>query len=184
WIMAPFTPQELFELAYRAKPAARLRERFLYNATMYALAGASVAAAQGAPYERFMTERLLKPLGMSSSTFTLDGLTKRPNRPVGDAHAAAGPSEVKPLDLASIAPGGSLNSTGRDMGAWLRFLNSRGRIDGETRIAPAVFARLFERHQAIAPGYDHGLGFFLHDKRGTVVAEHGGNVPGSTAQVV
>lgn len=184
WLMAPFTPQEMFELAYRAKPVAKLRQQFLYNATMYALAGAAVAAAQGTTYERFMTERLLQPLGMKASTLTLAGLTGAANRATGYKKAAKGdPEGVKPIDLASIAPGGSLNSTARDMGAWLRFLNARGRIEGKTVIAPAVFARLFERHQAIGPGFDHGLGFFLHSKD-VLVAEHGGNVPGYTARVV
>jgi CubicO group peptidase (beta-lactamase class C family) len=184
WLMAPFTPQEMFELAYRAKPVARLRQRFLYNATMYALAGAAVARAQGTTYERFMTDRLLLPLGMKSSTLTLAGLTGAANKATGYKKATKGaPEAVKPIDLASIAPGGSLNSTARDMGAWLKFLNSGGRIDAKTAIAPAVFARLFERHQAIGPGYDHGLGFFLHSK-GMLVAEHGGNVPGYTARVV
>jgi CubicO group peptidase (beta-lactamase class C family) len=184
WLMAPFTPQEMFELAYRAKPVAGLRERFHYNATMYALAGAAVASAQGTTYERFMTQRLLQPLGMTSSTLALDGLTSAANRATGYKKSAKGvPEAVKPIDLASIAPGGSLNSTARDMGAWLRFLNARGRIDGKTAIAPAVFQRLFERHQAIGPGYAHGLGFFLHAKD-VLVAEHGGNVPGYTARVV
>lgn len=185
WLMAPFTTDEMFQLAYRAKPAARLREQFLYNATMYALAGAAVASAQGTTYERFMMERLLKPLGMDASTLTLDGLTGAANRATGYKKSTTGaPAAVKPIDLASIAPGGSLNSTARDMGAWLKFLNARGRVDGKSVIAPAVFARLFERHQAIGPGFDHGLGFFLHTKPGMLIAEHGGNVPGYTTQVV
>jgi CubicO group peptidase (beta-lactamase class C family) len=184
WLLAPFTQQEMFELAYRAKPVAKLREKFLYNATMYALAGAAVAKAQGTTYERFMTERLLGPLGMKSSTLTLAGLMGAADRATGYKKAEKGtPEAVKPVDLASIAPGAALNSTARDMGAWLRFLNTRGRIAGKTVIAPAVFARLFERHQAIGPGHDHGLGFFLHSKD-VLVAEHGGNVPGYTARVV
>ncbi len=154
WLLSPFTPQEMFELAYRARPVGKLREQFLYNATMYALAGAAVAGAQGTTYERFMTERLLGPLGMKSSTLTLAGLTGAANRATGYKPGGEASEAVMPIDLASIAPGGSLNSTARDMGAWLRFLNARGRIGGKTVIAPAVFARLFERHQAVAPGFD------------------------------
>ena len=74
WLLAPFTQDELFELAFRSRPAAKLRERFLYNNAMYALAGAAVASAQQTSYERFVEEQLLKPLGMSSTTVTLDGL--------------------------------------------------------------------------------------------------------------
>ena len=69
------------------------------------------------------------------------------------------------------------------MGAWLRFLNSRGRIDGEAKIAPAVFARLFEPHQQVSHSSSYGLGFFLQTRSGVLLAEHGGNVPGYTAQV-
>ncbi len=83
WLLAPFTQDELFELAFRSTPAAKLRERFMYNNAMYALAGAAVAGAAQTSYQHFMTERLFKPLGMSSTTVTFAGLTKSPNRAVG-----------------------------------------------------------------------------------------------------
>ncbi|MGH6815996.1 MAG: serine hydrolase [Hyphomicrobiaceae bacterium] len=187
WLLAPFTQEELFALAYRAKPAAKLREQFLYNNAMYALAGAAVARAQQTTYERFVTERLLKPLGMSSSTLTLEGLTSSRNRAIGYSTSLAGKNEAaKPSDLAAIAPAGALNSTARDMGAWLRALNSRGRIGGETKIVQAAFARLLERHQPIGGGAYYGLGFicFVDPESGVLVAQHGGNVPGYTAHVV
>jgi CubicO group peptidase (beta-lactamase class C family) len=184
WLLAPFSQAEMFELAYRAKPAAKLRERFLYNNTMYAVAGAAVAGAYQMTYERFMSERLLQPLGMQSSTLTLEGLTTSSNRAIGYADGATGGRKpVKPVDLASVAPAGALNSTARDLGAWLKFLNSRGEIDGARKIAPAAFARVFETHQQTGPSSSYGLGFFLHTRSGVLVAEHGGNVPGYTAQI-
>ena len=184
WILAPFTQDELFELAYRAKPAATLRERFLYNNTMYALAGAALARAQQTSYERFVSERLLAPLGMRSSTLTLAGLTAAANRAVGYGRSMVGPPKPsKPVDLASVAPCGAINSTARDMGAWLRFLNSGGRIDAASRIAPAAYARVFESHQQLGASSAYGLGFFLQTRSGVLLAEHGGNVFGYTAQV-
>jgi CubicO group peptidase (beta-lactamase class C family) len=185
WLMAPFTQDELFELAHRSTPAAKLRERFLYNNAMYALAGTAAARAQQTTYESLLTERLLKPLGMASSTLTLAALTASPNRAIGYGLAAAGqPGPAKLADLASVAPAGALNSTARDMGAWLRFLNSRGRSGGEAKIGPAVFARLFEPQQQVSHSSSYGLGFFLQTRSGVLLAEHGGNVPGYTAQVV
>jgi CubicO group peptidase (beta-lactamase class C family) len=185
WLMAPFTQDELFELAYRATPAAKLRERFLYNNAMYALAGTAAARAQQTTYESLLTERLLKPLGMASSTLTLAALTASPNRAIGYGLATTGrQSPAKLADLGSVAPAGALNSTARDMGAWLRFLNSRGRIGGEAKITPAVFARLFEPQQQVSHSSSYGLGFFLQTRSGMLLVEHGGNVPGYTAQVV
>lgn len=184
WLLAPFTQAEMFELAYRAKPAAKLREKFLYNNTMYALAGAAVARAYDTTFERFMRERLLAPLGMKASTVTLAGLTAQGDRavgyPNGKAEAAAA---LTPADLGSVAPAGAINSTAGDMGAWLRFLNAGGQ-SAALRIAPAVFARVFEAHQAIGDGSSYGLGFFLATRSGLLVASHGGNVPGFSAHVV
>jgi CubicO group peptidase (beta-lactamase class C family) len=184
WVLAPFTQAELLQLASRAVPAAKLRERFLYNNVMYMLAGAAVAGAQGMEYERFVTDRLLAPLGMSASTFSLAGLTGSPDHAVGYTRAPATgqPEPIKPLNLASIAPAGALNSTARDMGAWLRFLNTGGRIKGEAKVAPTIFARLFEPHQVLGAGA-YGLGFFLERRADEQLAFHDGNVDGYTAMV-
>jgi CubicO group peptidase (beta-lactamase class C family) len=185
WVLAPFTQAELIELAYRSQPAAKLRERFLYNNSMYMVAGAAVAAAYGMTYERLLTERLLAPLGMRSSTATFAGLTASANRAVGYDHtAAAAAKPAKLLNLDSIAPAGALNTTARDMGAWLIFLNSRGQSNNGPRIVPASFARIFEAQQAIGRDLAYGLGFFLETRSGVLIAHHGGNVHGYTAEVV
>jgi CubicO group peptidase (beta-lactamase class C family) len=182
FLFGSFTQDELIELAGRAVPAARLREKFLYNNTMVSLAGAAVARAYGTTYERFMSERLLAPLGMKSSTFTLAELAASPNRAIGYTGSAVNntAAAAKPADLAAIAPAGALNSTAQDMGAWLRFLNARGQSPG-VRVAPAAFARLFERH---SPDVSYGLGYFLETRAGLLVAHHHGNIPGFTAIVV
>ncbi len=184
WLTAPFTQAEMFELAYRAKPAAKLRERFLYNNTMYALAGTAAAAAYATSYDRFVAERMLRPLGMTSSTLTLDGLTASASRAFGYSNASGEPKPVQPVNLASVAAAGSLNSTARDMGQWLRFLNARGQLRDGPQIAAPVFARLFEPHQTTGRDTAYGLGFFLETKSGVLVASHGGNVPGFTAHLV
>ena len=184
WLMAPFTLEEVLELAYRSTPAAKLRERFLYNNQMYALAGTAAARAQQIAYESLLTERLFKPIGMLSSTLTLAALTGSPNHAIGYGLPTTGrPTPAKLADLGSIAPAGALNSTARDMGAWLRFLNSRGRINGEAKVATAAYARLFEPHQQVSRSSSYGMGFFLQTRSGVLLAEHGGNVPGYTAQV-
>ena len=185
WLLAPFTQDELFELAFRSTPAAKLRERFMYNNAMYALAGAAVAGAGQTSYQHFMTERLFKPLGMSSTTVTFAGLTKSPNRAVGFGfNPKAGVRPLRPVNLKSIAGAGAINSTARDMGLWLKFLHSGGRIDETNRIEPKAFARVFESHAQVSADTSYGLGFFLRNRSGVLVAEHGGNVPGYTSQVV
>jgi CubicO group peptidase (beta-lactamase class C family) len=182
FLSAPFTQAELFELASRSEPAARFRAKHLYNNIMVALAGASVAAAYGTTYERFLTERLLAPLGMRSSTLTVEALTASPNSASGYVRTATGETRpAKRTDSAGIAPAGALNSTARDMGAWLLFLNSHGQL--APRIQPAVYSRIFEPHQQISATIFYGLGFYLESALGLLISEHGGAWPGYAAQV-
>jgi CubicO group peptidase (beta-lactamase class C family) len=183
WLYAPFTQAELFELAYRAKPAAKLREQQIYSNTMFSLAGAALAGAYGTSYEVFMRERIFKPLGMASTTITFAELQASPNRASGYLAPAAGAIKpAKPADTTAIAPAGAINSTARDMGAWIKFLNARGQAEG-LKIAPAAYARVFENHLKAGQGM-YGLGIQLETRAGLLLAEHGGNLPGFTAQVV
>ncbi len=182
FLFGSFTQDELFRLAGRAVPAARFREKSLYNNTMVSLAGAALARAYGTSYERFMDERILAPLGMRASTWTLQALAASPDHAAGYTGSTAGgtASAAAPTNLAAIAPAGALNSTARDMGAWLRFLNAHGQAAG-LRVAPAAYARIFERH---SPDGLYGLGFQLERRSGLLLADHGGNIPGYSAVVV
>ena len=183
FLLAPFTEAEMFALAARATPAAKLRERYIYNNTMVALAGAAVARAYGTSYDRLIVERVFKPLGMTASTATFAAFMASPDRAIGYETSSGAPKPMKPADLAGIAGAGAINSTARDMGAWLRFLNARGQ-GAALKIAPAAYARIFEAHQRISATHAYGLGFELDRQAGVLVASHGGNVPGFSAHVV
>jgi CubicO group peptidase (beta-lactamase class C family) len=184
FLAAPFTQAEMFELAYRAKPAAKFRTKYIYSNTMYALAGAAVGRAYGTTYERFVTERLFQPLGMRSSTATFAEFRSSANRAVGYMGAQGAYTPAKPADLTAVAGAGSLNSTARDVGAWLRFLNARGRLAGALEISPAAYARVFDVHYRYDDNSGYGLGFELQTRSGVLVASHGGNLPGYTTHVV
>jgi CubicO group peptidase (beta-lactamase class C family) len=183
FLSAPFTQAELFELASRSQPVAGLRQAWLYNNVMVTLPGACVGAAYGTSYERFLTERLLLPLGMRSSTLTLEALEASSNRAIGYARTESGETRLaKRTDPTSIAPAGALNTTARDMGAWLLFLNSHGQR--APQIAAATYARVFEPHQQTGSASFYGLGFFLETRSDVLVAHHGGAWSGYSALVV
>ena len=52
-----------------AKPAAKLREKFLYQNVMYTAAGEVAARANSMAWEQLVTTRILQPLGMTSTAF-------------------------------------------------------------------------------------------------------------------
>ena len=53
---------ELIQVAAQARPTAKLREKFQYQNIMYTAAGEIVAQAQKTSWEKFVVERVLKPL--------------------------------------------------------------------------------------------------------------------------
>jgi CubicO group peptidase (beta-lactamase class C family) len=185
WYSGQFTREEVIRLAGLAKPLAKIGQAFHYQNVMYSVAGEVIAAANRTSYEAFLAERILKPLGMTSSTARLADFLAAKDRSDGFEKAVAGmPLEtLQPLDVDSIAAGGSLNSTARDLGQWVRFLAAGGEIDGVRLLTRESFATLIAKHQAIAPGHDYGLGWILRDWNGEMLVEHGGNVDGFSAQV-
>src|SRR5438552_5011580 len=79
WYTSDFARQQLFERLKYLEPSQPLRSTFLYNNMMYAGAGRIVELLSGKTWEEFLRERLLAPLGMTATVFTIDDLLKQPD---------------------------------------------------------------------------------------------------------
>src|SRR5205807_2386462 len=105
----------------------------------------AVQSAAGMPWADFVQKRLFDPLGMTESTFTTTaaahyGDRARPHRLNGMRQP-----EVIPLySMESPNPAGSIQSSARDLGKWLRFHLGDGSA-GERRIVSAK--NLAETHK-------------------------------------
>ena len=84
WYKSDFTRKELFERLKYLEPKEPLRQMFLYNNMMYAGAGYIIELKSGKTWEDFVAERIFKPLGMTSTVYTIADMTKAPDygRPV------------------------------------------------------------------------------------------------------
>src|ERR1043165_1974721 len=65
------TSDEVYRRMELAKPAYPLRGGFVYQNNMYLIAGKVLEKASGMSWERFVTERIFKPLGMTRTYATL-----------------------------------------------------------------------------------------------------------------
>ena len=77
------TRSELIQVAAQARPTAKLREKFQYQNLMFTAGGEIVAAVQKTPWEKFVPERILKPLGMNNSTMSIKEMEKVADRSFG-----------------------------------------------------------------------------------------------------
>lgn len=180
------TREEYVRAATGAKPVARFREKFQYSNAMFVAAGEVLAAAHHSTWEDVVTRRLLTPIGMSSSVAAVWDALDAKDRATGyewDADAGRWSAVVPPRSLHTLGPAGSIASSARDLGRWLRLLIGRGRIDGRQVVSERALEEVTRAHIPINASWSYGLGWALYDWNGRHVVEHNGGSQGISALV-
>lgn len=154
------------------------------------LASVIVGDVAGMPYDRFVRERILTPLGMKS-TALFDPATEargRQNDPDLDARIAsphkldaAAPEVMAQDEIEPHHAAGGVSISARDAAVWMQmFLNGGAYGDGEDRLlSPQAFAIMRQRKFADrlgAPDFAHG--FMESEIAGYTTFGHGGTLSG------
>ncbi|MBD0348486.1 MAG: beta-lactamase family protein [Thermoleophilia bacterium] len=153
-----------------------LGELWSYNNAGFSIAGRALEVAARESYEQVVLTRVLEPLGMERSYFfPWDVMTRRfaVGHLVDEEGGGARVARPWPVPRAS-APAGGLVTTVRDL---LRF--ARAHME-DPSLAPL-------REPGFETGYEHesmGLAWFVKDRDGVRLAEHGGTTLGQNAWLV
>src|SRR5467141_3888917 len=83
WFKSPFTRKELFDRLKYLEPQEPMRQTFLYNNLMFAGVGYMIELQSGKTWEQFVRERILQPLDMKSTGYTITEMVKAPEHGVG-----------------------------------------------------------------------------------------------------
>lgn len=125
--------QQLIQVVGEAQPMAKLHEKWFYNNIMFAAAGEVVANVEKTTWEKFIPERVFKPLGMNNSTMSMDAMKKAKDYSFGYTYnfdtKKTGKQPFRDID--GVAPAGSINSSARDMAKWITFVMDKGEINGK-----------------------------------------------------
>lgn len=187
WITGKLTREEIIRVAGEAKPSAKLREKFLYQNVMFLAAGEIVARVQQQKWEKFVPEKIFKPLGMTNSTMSLKEMQRAKDYSLGyDYNFDTKETRALPMrNIDEIAPAGSINSSARDMTNWLKFIANRGEIKGKRLISEKSFDEWTKIQTKITSSgkFGYGLGWFIQHWNGLKVVQHGGNIDGFNALV-
>ena len=187
-ITGKLTRQELIRVAGEAKPIGKLHEKFGYQNLMFAAAGEVVSVAQKTPWEKFVPERIFKPLGMANSVMTIKQMEKAKDYSYGYSYNFD-TKETQKLpfrEIDQVAPAGSINSSANDMAKWLRFVMNGGVTpDGKRLVSEKNYAEWIKPQMKITPNgsVNYGLGWFIQKWNGMTVVQHGGNIDGFNALV-
>ncbi len=159
------------------------RTEFQYQNLMYMTAGYLGGRVTGSDWESLVQQKILMPLKMERTSFTLPKLRADADHAIGYAKPAQ--QSVVKIDyeaLNAIGPAGSINASISDMASYAQmFLRKSG---GPLR--PDDIAQMSRPHTAIAElspfserGItNYGMGLFTSSYRGHRYAFHGGNLTG------
>lgn len=129
--------------------------RFSYSNPGYTVAAYIMEKVTGRPYEEYLRQAVLEPLGMGGARLWWDdAVAKRL------AQGYAGPERPVAYQAIYHRPAGSLMASPADLAQLVRLWLGRGQMDGRTLVSPAAIARMehSETLRLAGTDTDYGLG--------------------------
>ncbi len=155
--------------------------RFSYSSVGFDVAGYILEKIGGRPYEEYMRQEVLIPLGMTDSRIGYSQKSVNPTAVGYDRNL-----EPLPVWYDYDVPAGALYSSIQEMALFVQFLLNGGRVDSGQFISPDLFRRIGHPTTTLASrfglesGYSFGIG--TRYQGGTKWYGHGGAVPGFLAE--
>ena len=177
--------QDLVNKLAHHEPSKDFRTTYQYNNLMYVTAGVIIETITGLAWETFIRERLLKPLGMDNTNFSVLESQRSPDHSL-PYNKIKEIEEVPFYQNDIMGPCGSIDSSINDMLKWVRVHLNHGRINGSQIISESSLDQL-HTPQIIAgsskmfPELSHslyGMGWSFNTYRGYPVMEHSGGIDG------
>jgi CubicO group peptidase (beta-lactamase class C family) len=182
WETMRFTSgEEFLASAGEAEQVLPPGSHFHYSNLAFALLGEVVARVSGRPWEEYLSEQVLEPLGMTRTS-----VQQRAPAAKGylvDPYSDSVHEEPSDLDIGSTAPAGALWSTPSDLARWAAFFSdpSQDVLAADTVEEMQTFQTMAD-HEEWKLGFGLGLQLFRDGER--IFAGHGGAMPGFLAMVV
>ncbi|MCB0634487.1 MAG: serine hydrolase [Lewinella sp.] len=194
WYLNPTdSKKELIKRVAYQEPFTGVRQSWYYNNFMFLAQGLIAEELTGKSWEQNVADRFFKPLGMSRSNLSIDGLKQSDNAALG--YELTNEGEISKLDyyhIAGMSPAGSINSSVNEMANWVITWINGGIFKGDT-LLPAGYIREAMSAQSIVnaglPEAKHpdlhfssyGYGWFTSSYKGHYRVQHGGNIDGFSA---
>ena len=203
WPTTQFTTDEIIHKLRYIKPATSFRSAYAYDNLLYIVAGKIIAQKSGKSWGETVRERILKPVGMATTTTSLAENAGNVNvaQPHSKINGKISSVKAVPADNAVGAVG--INTNAEDIARWMNVLLNNGVIgkdaagkeqrlfsakQGTEIFTPVTPMKIGEGNPKLAATrpnfFSYGLGLQLRDYKGRKVALHGGALLGFYSRVV
>jgi len=198
WFKSPFTRKELFDKLKYLEPQEPMRQTFLYNNLMFSAVGEIIELKSGQRWEQFVRDKILTPLDMASTSYSISDMTQHPDHGVPFREKRDSFELYKiPYyeDTEGVAPAGAIISNIDDLSHWLIALMNDGKYNGKQVLPAKVLKETLQPAIGLpntlgeALGYwellnpAYGMGRQTVSYRGHLLTFHGGDLPGFHSQV-
>jgi CubicO group peptidase (beta-lactamase class C family) len=199
WYHSDYSRDEILRRIRYAKMATSFRSAYAYDNVLYVAAGELIPAITGVPWDRFIRDRILTPLGMTGVATSVAAFAPGANFAAPHARIT-GRVQVVPRDTADVtAAAGGLVANVTDLSRWMIAQLDSGRVAGRT--AP-LFTPQRTRDMwtgvtvlpigtppkdlaALQPNFsEYGLGWFIRDYRGRKLLTHTGGLAGMVSRTL
>lgn len=179
----PGAMQRLVRSLREAEPQSEPGAEHLYSSANYLVLGVMVERVTGKPFRAALSERVLRPLGMTGA-ITSASAARAEHLTSGHRYAFGNPRRFDHPYVSSGLPYGYLASSADDLARYARF---QAGTDPAPKVLPADQVRDLHRPQVrTGPRGHYALGWSLtrYDGLGARVLEHTGATPGSFAHLL
>ena len=147
-----------------------------YSNYATALAGYIVERTSGMPFDDYIDQRILTPLGMTQTTMRQPLPAKLAPDMSGGFQWAGGRYKPEKFEIVHPAPAGSVASSATDMAKFMLAHLGNGTYNGQRILADSTALRMHTRaftHDPRIPGF--ALGFYEKSSHGLEIIGHGGD---------
>lgn len=194
WYKSPLSRRELFDRLRYLEFSRGLRETYQYNNLMFMTAGTLVETIAGTSWEDFARQRILAPLGMNETNFSVEDSKKAADFALPYQEVTSKIEQIPFCNIDAIAPAGSINSNVLDMAKWVLLNLNKGKYGekGEKQIISEATLAQIHSPQVVVPDtvkYDelfygsYGMAWRISAYRGHLIVSHGGAIDGFSATV-
>jgi CubicO group peptidase (beta-lactamase class C family) len=191
WYNSNMTKEELLHRIRYLEPSHEIRERYQYNNLMYFIAGCALEKASGKTWKQLVTERILKPLEMKATNFSVEEMLKTSNFANPYVEKKGTLQKVPFRNLTLIGPAGSLNSNIDDLTRWVQLHLNGGIYKGHQMISPATLQELHAPQVVISGAPEtketrlsaYGIGWRVDSYRSHYLISHDAVSDGFTSVV-
>ena len=175
------------------KPVGRFRQDYGYCNSCFLTAGQIIPVVSGKPWEVYVYDSIIAPLGMSNTYVLSAGIGRMENTAKAYTTSFTGMLNEVPYDTwDNLAPAASIVSNVKDLSHWLMMQLDSGKYNGKKIMPWPVLQKTRDvniitgsRKSSIYPIHfrGYGLGIFAADYNGRQIYWHTGGASGMVSNV-